>query len=497
MRIALAGFVHETNTFSPFPSRLQDFGDWNGGPIPVGDEVFARTPPRVSLHGFARAAREAGHTLVPLLHASAQPSGQLERGCYEGIVARLCDALRAAGPVDAVFLELHGAMAAEHVPDADAETVERVRAVVGAAVPVVATLDSHGNVGRRLVEAADALVAYRTYPHVDMVETGERAMALLAPMLAGAPRPARAFRSVPYLMPIHLQTTLAEPCRGLQAWLAELEARSASPLSLSLMTGFPLADVPDCGPSVFGYGTDAQGVNAAVDDLLAAVLAVEGHFRVDLPDADAAVQAALGTAADRPVVLADVQDNAGGGASSDTVWIIEALLRAGAPDAAVGLLCDPEAAAAAHAAGEGAVLPLRLGGKAMPGHRPLEATFVVERLFEGRFALRGPMLAGGDMDLGQMAQLRIGGVRIVVTSRRHWYVERECFRAVGVDPERHCIVVVKSTNHYRADFGPIAAHIVEFAAPGAVAMDPTQLDYRHVAPGLRLRGHGPTVRGHA
>lgn len=494
MRIAVAGFVHETNTFAPFPTQLADFSGFDGLGLARGNDVFTKTPHKVSLHGFADAARAAGHLLVPLIHAHAQPAAQVSREAFESICRELLEGLQGAGSLDAVFLELHGAMVAEHIHDADAEVLRRVRDLVGPAVPVVVTLDSHGNVGADLVKLADAVVAYRTYPHVDMRETGERAFALLAPMMETPQRLHSSWRAIPYLMPINLQTTMAQPCARLYERLAVLEREAGAGTCLSMMTGFPLADVPQCHPCVFGYGPDRVALESAVQALYDAVCGHEASFVTTLPDAATAVSLAMQEPQGSCTVLADVQDNAGGGATSDTAWIVEALIDAHAPDAVVGLMYDPEAARAAHDAGVGATLDLRLGAKLMPGHSTRKLGWVVEALHLGDFLLKGPMLGGGRMDLGPMVQLRHAGVRVVVTSRRTWYVERECFSVCGVAPHEHRIVVVKSTNHYRADFTSMATRIIEFAAPAAVAMDPATLPYSHLMPGMRLHGHGPSFQ---
>lgn len=491
MNIAVAGLTHETNTFAPEPTRLADFGARQGGGIPVGADVLDRVEAQSSLQGFCAAARAAGHTLDPIVHAYAPPGGTIVRSDFETLSDMVLAGLCREPRPQAVFLELHGAMVAEGVPDADAELVRRVRALVGHEVPIVAALDLHGNVGAELVNIADGLVAYRSYPHVDMRETGERAFNLLQPLLHGEPTYARAFADLPYLMPISLQSTLKEPCRALYAMLDRIEAESPAPLTLSIMTGFPLADVPQCRPSVFGYGRDANILAEVVARIRATMLEIEPQFMVDLPTARQAVAMALASPSG-PVVLADVQDNAGGGATSDTVWILHALLEAGAPDAIVGMIYDPEAAAAAHAAGVGAALDLALGGKRMPRHSPLRARFTVEAVRAGPFELRGPMLAGARMDLGRMARLRVGSIDVVVCSRRAQCLDREYFRVMGLVPEDHQIIVVKSTNHYRADFASMASRIIEFAAPGACAMDPSQLHFQRLAPGTRLFGAGPT-----
>lgn len=490
MKIAVGGFIHETNTFAPHPTCFTDFGDWLGNGIPIGADIFDRTPKTVALNGFARRAMAAGHDLHPMIHAAAAPANRVERGAYERIVGMMLDQLDAAGPVDAVFLDLHGAMVADHHDDADAEVLRRVRAKIGPDIPLVASLDLHGNVPADMIPVADGLVAYRTYPHVDMFQTGERAYEMLMDLVGDTPPRAHGFRQVPFLMPIHRQSTMDDPCHSIYKRLRDLEAECGVGTKLSLMMGFTLADVAHCGPSLFGYGPDQAALDHALDQLLALVCAQEAEFQADLPSAEVAVAQALSDSSG-VTVLADVQDNAGGGATSDTVWIIEALIKAQAKNSVVGLLHDPASAAAAHAAGLSSEIALDLGGKGMPGHSPLSRTFRVVGLHEGPFMLEGPMMKGSDMDLGKMALLEADGVRVVVTSVRTWYVERRSFSIVGAVPEDHQIVAVKSTNHYRADFAPIANRIIEFGAPGAVTLDPTKLTYKNLRPGLRQFGNGP------
>lgn len=495
MRIAIAGLVHETNTFSPFPTTYTDFGDFKGGPVLRGADVLAKTPPLFSLHGFADAARKAGDDPVPVYHSLAQSSGRLTRGCYERLLEELLGALRAAGPFDAVFLELHGAMVAEHIADADAETARRVRKLVGADVPIVTTLDLHGNTSAEFIEAVDGTVGYQTYPHTDMYATGARAHGLLrARVAAGAPL-ARGHVAVPFLMPIYLQSTDTEPGRTIYDRLRELEAECPPGTFLTVMMGFSPADVPHCHPSVFGFGPEAGPLEDALAGLERVILEAEHAFRVDLPDSVSAVQTALAAGDGGRTVLADVQDNPGGGSPSDSPQILETLRKLAVPRAVVGVVFDPQSAQAAHEAGVGATLRLGIGGKHLPGHEPFEAEAEVMGLHDGPFPLEGPMLAGGELDLGRMAHVRVGGISVVLSSRRSWYIERACFAAVGAVPEDYPLIVVKSTNHYRADFAGIADRVIEFAEPAGVPMDPTSVPYRHLRPGTRLYGHGPVFGG--
>jgi len=497
MRIVFAGFQHETNTFAPARADLRAFelgGGWPG--LSRGAavrEAIAGT--NIPAWGFADAAGAQGHELVPVLWCAASPSAHVTRDAYEQICGEILAGIRAALPADAVYLDLHGAMVAEHVDDGEGELIRRVRELIGPDLPLVASYDLHANMTAACFAGADLHVAYRTYPHVDMADTGRRAWALLAGMLAAAPaRPAVAVRRIPFLIPICWQCTELEPARGLYARLRELEA-DPEVLSLSFTMGFPAADFPECGPVVWCHARSQEAADRAADALAAAVREAEPRFAGRLLDADEAVAQAMRTAdaGGGPVVIADTQDNPGAGAQSDTTGILRALIRHQARDAAIGLIVDPESAAAAHAAGEGATVRLKLGGRSgAAGDAPLEADFLVERLSDGRFDASGPYYGGFRMDLGPSACLRIGGVRIVASSHKAQLADQAMFRFVGIEPSQSRVLVVKSTLHFRADFVAVARDILFCASPGAMSMDPRELPWRHLAPAMRMAPGGPS-----
>ena len=494
-RIAVAGFAHETNTFAPTPTDLEDFLLVTTSPSGMrGEAILAAAGGAMPISGFVTAARAAGDEIVPLCWYAAEPAGIVTARAFERIAAEIVSGIASAGAIDAVYLDLHGAMVAAGYDDGEAEILRRVRAAVGPAMPVVASLDLHANVGDGMIAAASALVSYRTYPHVDMRATGARAHALIRWCLSTGRRPAVAVERIGFIMPPHRQSTMAEPARGFYADLEAIEARMPGIVSMSFNMGFHLADIPMNGPTVIAYGEDQAAAAAAAARLARAVEAQEAAFGVGLVPPAEAIRIALQQPPGRPVILADVQDNAGGGATSDTVGVLEALVAAGVDDAVVAILHDPEAARAAHAAGEGVRIELALGGKLVAGHRPLQGAFVVEKLADGPFALTGPMMRGNTADLGKVARLRIGGVAIVVAEGRTQCLDQAYFRHAGIEPAEHRVVVVKSTNHYRADFAPIAERIVEVDAPGLSSMNPAALPFARLRPGLRLHGGGPAFR---
>ena len=495
-RVAIGGFLHETNTFAPTRAGIAAF-EQGGGYIPM--TCGAALPKRAAgvnlgISGALDHAGRAGWEIVPLLWAGAIPSAHVTEDAYEYIVSELVRRLREAGPVDGLFIDLHGAMVAEHESDGEGVLLERLREVVGSGVPIASSLDLHGNITERMVNEADFLVGFRTYPHVDMAETGRRAAAGLDWMIETGARPATAFRPLPYMVPVSWQSTLMAPADRLYAQVA---ATDAGPVDqASLFMGFPAADFEECSPSVVVHAQDPARADTLADEVAGAYRAAESEFAGRAWPAAEGVAEAQRLAATRPggpVILADTQDNPGAGGDSNTTGLLRALVAADAQGAALGLIVDPRAAAQAHSAGPGATLRLALGGgSGVPGDAPFEAAFTVERLHDGTVHATGPFYGGARMHLGPSACLRIGGVRVIVTTHKAQMADREMFRAHGVDPETANILAVKSSTHFRADFAQIASAILVCTAPGPMPIDPAQLPWSRISPRLRLSPHGPT-----
>ncbi|MBB5391398.1 MULTISPECIES: M81 family metallopeptidase [unclassified Herbaspirillum] len=501
MRIAIGGFQHETNTFSPTPAGWQDFlaaDTWPG--LLQGPALLAEMTPaggaqarNIPIAGFIGAARDEGaHTLLPLSWCAAGPSGRVTEDAFERIVALLLEGI-ALARADAVYLDLHGAMAAAHIDDADGEILRRVRLAIGDDIPLVASLDLHANVSPLMVDSADLLLVYRTYPHVDMAATGARAYAWLARRLQGMPRPRAAWRRIPFLIPICWQYTGAEPARSLRRLQ---EALDSDTLAAGLAMGFPATDADKCGPAAWAYAASADAARAATDRLAAAVEAAESGFAGDILDARDAVaraQALLRSpGATGPVIIADGQDNPGAGGSADTTGLLRALVAADARNAVIGLLVDAQAATQAHAAGAGAEVRLALGGKSgIAGDAPFEATFRVMRLHGGDVDATGSVFKGYRLTLGPSALLQIGGVQVIVVSRPVQLLDLALLRFVGLAPERLDIIAVKSVVHFRADFEPLARAVLLCASPGAFALDPSTLPWTKLPGDIRRKPASP------
>jgi len=498
-RIAIAGFQHETNTFATAKAGFHEFDiadSWPG--LLAGEAVIAQTLGlNLPVAGFAAAARRAtGVELLPLMWCAAEPSGHVTDEAFERIVGMLIDGLRGAGRVDGLYLDLHGAMVTESHDDGEGELLRRLRAELGGDLSIVASLDLHANVTPAMVDHATAMTLYRTYPHLDMAATGARCLPIVMRAIDGAV-PCKAFRQAPYLIPLHAQFTGAEPCRSLYRALDELDGEG---VSADIALGFTAADIFDAGPSVVAYAPDQALADAVADRLIGAIAAAEGAFDCHMLSPAEAVRAAMANRSDKPVVIADVQDNPGAGASSDTTGLLAALVAEGAEGAVLGLLDDPEMAARAHEAGMGGVIEGPLGGKSgLSGQAPFEGRFRVEALSDGQCRYTGEMYGGGVAVLGPCAVLRVedarSDVRVVVGSHRSQCLDRAIFTHIGIDPARQRIVAVKSTAHFRADFDPIAAETLVAAAPGGFPCDLAAIPYRRLRPGVRLGPRGPVFAG--
>src|SRR5437667_3217121 len=492
-RIAVGGFLHETNTFAPTKATYDALVHGGGWPGMTEGTAVQKTIRNMNagLAGFIDAAEAKGWDLIPTIACGASPSAHVTRDAFERIVKVMVDGIASAGPLDAVYLDLHGAMVTEHFDDGEGEILARVRRVIGNDLPLVASLDLHANVTPEMIEHADALIAYRTYPHIDMAETGRAAARHLALMLKTGLRFAKAFRQLPFLIPISWQCTNDQPTKGIYQKLAALESDAVP--TLSFAPGFPAADFRDCGPSVFAYGRTQADADAAADKLVALVESHEDDFdgRIYSPDDGVRLAMELAESASKPIVIADTQDNPGAGGDSDTTGMLRALVRNKA-SGATGVIYDPESARAAHAAGVGATVTLDLGGKSgISGDAPYRETFVVEKLSDGKFIAPGPYFGGRDMDMGPSAALRIGDIRVVVSSHKAQLADQSMYRYVGIEPTEQAILVNKSSVHFRADFEPIAEKLLICAAPGAMPADTAALPWTRLRPGIRIKPNGP------
>jgi microcystin degradation protein MlrC len=476
-RIALAGFMHESNTFNPLRTDRAAFAAQclSLGPDWVGEWRDAHH----EIGGFLEAAHSLRFEPVPLALAWATPSGPVADAVLDEVTGYLLDQLRRQRP-DGLLLALHGAMVAESFPDGDGEVLARLRQALPD-LPIVVTFDLHGNLSRRQLDHCDAAVAYRTCPHVDQRECGRRAAGLLVRMLRGEVRPRMALAKPSVLVNIMVHDTSEEPLRS---FLAEARAVEERPgiLAVSLLPGFAYADVPQMGPTVVVVADDDADLAGHEADRLAGRL-WDARYRLvrTLPDAAAAVRRAL--AAERlPVVLVDTGDNVGGGSAGDGTVVLAELLRQGATNAVVCLFTPDEVLQCA-AAGVGREVTLTVGGKVDRLHGdPLTVTGKVRLLHDGTY-VEAEVRHGGrrvnHMGLTALVELA-GGNLLVLNTLPHPPFSLGQLTCLGIRPERHRVLVVKAAIAYKAAYTPIAGTIIEVDTPGVTAVNPRRFAYRHV-----------------
>lgn len=466
-RVAIAGFQHETNSSGIGRAGLDEFemaDSWPG--LLSGQDVIEKTRGmNLPVAGFAAAAQDAGAILYPLLWCAAEPSGPVTDHAFDTITGRIVEGLRNGPPVDALYLDLHGAMITESHPDGEGALLARLRDSLGPDLPIAVSLDMHANVSSRMVALSDVLCIYKTYPHLDMAETGARCWNRLGPLLEGH-RPAKAFRQADFVVPLNAQNTRIDPARRLYADLPDLPDAQ-----VEMAFGFTAGETPDARPSIISYAPTREEADILADDFLTRLDQARPTFDTHLAKPDEAIAQALAFRPGRPVVLADVQDNPGAGASSDTTGILRALVAAGAPATLLGLMHDPDLAAKAHLSGLGTVISGAMGGKSgLPEETPFVGRFLVEALSDGQVKYTGEMYGGGTATLGPSCALRLqdtdADITVVVTSIRNQCLDLAQFTHFGLDPSAARIVVVKSTGHFRADFEPIAVQVIPVAAPG-------------------------------
>jgi microcystin degradation protein MlrC len=481
-RFAVGGFAHETNTFSP---RKTDFAEFEAEGIRSGDEILRFAGTRTAPGGFVDAIlADPDLELVPLTVSRAIPGGIVTKDAVDRLESMILDGLRRERP-DVVLLFLHGAMVTEESDDGEGTTLTRVREVVGPDVPILTVLDCHANITRTMVEMADVLLPFDTYPHVDGYERGVEAVSLAKAMLSGAITPTPALAKMKLISAPSREFTGTGLARDIMDRAYAFEAEPGV-INVGVNWGFAYADTPVTGMS-FVVTTDNNPARAQqiADDMAAWAWERRDGFIPDVPSVEEAIKEAIASP-EKPVILADVGDNPGGGTTCDGTAILWGLLDLGAENAVIGAMADPEVVDIAFRAGPGARISCELGGKVDDLHGypiPIEAE--VLRLSDGHFVYEGPMGGGNTGWLGRTAVLactgRLGNiVEVIVSERRVQALDTAIFRSQGVEPTEKQIVAVKSAVHFRGAFAPIAAKIIEVDTPGLLSIDLTRFDYQRI-----------------
>jgi microcystin degradation protein MlrC len=468
--VGIAGMWQETNSYSSRATRLPDFEAFE---LLVGDAILAHHRGMGSvIGGFLDGLGDA--EVVPLFSAGAWPAAPPDALTAELLLSKLDKALGSAPRLDGLLVNLHGAMTCEGISDMEAATLTMIRRHFPA-IPVMAVLDLHGNVSLEACRLCDAVIGYRTYPHVDMAECGRDLAHLMRRAIDGE-RFAMAYSKVGELTSPMSQGTGSDPMKGILT-RAESLAASAGIERISLLPGFPYSDVERCGFAILAVAR-ADRADLALDCVAAVRADVEARlpeFRLVRPKADDAVGEAL-LRPEKPVILADLADNVGGGSPGDGTAILSELIRQGARGA-VAIIADAEAAAKATAAGAGAAIDLMLGGKSDSLHGvPLRVRGRVMRLGDGQYRTEGTWMTGQTFSMGPSVVLEIDpGITVLVTSTAVPPFHIEPLTSNGIDPRAASIIVVKGAVAWRDAYGPVMASAIEVDTPGCCPLSPEVL----------------------
>jgi microcystin degradation protein MlrC len=476
MRIAIGEFAHETNTFRAGTTPIEAFRErhWFEGE----DILTHHRGVRDNLGGMIEAAERLGIEVYPTLATSTEPSATIARQAYEDIRDRLIGGIRAAGEIDALCLSLHGAGVAEGIDDVEGTLLGEIREVVGPDLPILVTLDLHGNQTPEMARHATILLNCHLYPHTDTYERGAEAVELARQIVDGTLKPAMHVEFIDVVLPP--STTMLSPAKDINDLCWEWES-GPGVVDVSFVHGFPHTDIPGiCASVVATTNDDPELAERAAKAVAQRIWEMREQFLQQLPDGPEAVRQALAAEA-RPVVIAEVSDNPGGGAPGDGTHLLRAILDANAPGSCFGFIFDPEVAAQAHAAGVGATIDIRLGAKSDDLHgTPIEVSAYVKCLTDGQFVYSTPMGAGRKVNLGKMARLVIGNVDVLVSSVRTQTLDTEVFILHGIDIDRYAIVGIKSQQHFRAGFEHLAGTIIRADTPGSTSSNLNTMPFKRL-----------------
>lgn len=487
--VLTAEVLHETNTFCALPTTLTSFVErcWL-----IGDEaVAARQTVNTELAGFLDAGRAHGWNLVHVLSSHAQPGGRVTTEAFDALADPIIRAAQAQkGRLDGILLGLHGAMVTEFCDDGEGELLRRLRQVVGPDLPIGITLDPHANVSRAMCDLANIMVAFKTYPHTDMRLAARQAGDILQRAMTGEIRPVTLRVLRPMLEEVNGGRTdigpMVERIERARAYETDSDV-----FAVSVNGGFANADITEVGPTVL---VTAQGdmerharfASELADDMWAGRLNGLNQFHT-VTDAAAicknhVTQPSGGAGRAGPIVVADYADNPGGGAYGDSTALLAALLEAKVDDACFGSIADAETVEQLRHHAPGDTVQIRLGGKTDPrfGGSPLELSCTLKLLGDGEYVGTGAMIGGLHRSWGPMAVIQVEGIEILVVSQRAQLLDLEQFRAFGIHPERKKIVALKSMQHFRAAFEPIASKVIVCDSGALCTLDYSLLPFAKV-----------------
>ena len=473
--LAIAGIMHESNTFSDTPTDAAAFSQTHASNM---IKVWGEAHHEIS--GFIQGATQHDYTIYPTLMAAAMPAGRVTDDVFDRLTEMLTQHLKAAPKHEGLLLALHGAMVVESYPDGDGEVLRRLRDAFGRDFPIVVTLDQHTNVSEQMVAESTALVIYKTTPHIDQRQRGLQAAELMMRILRGEVTPTQALAKPPMLLNILYHVTNVPPMEPILTAAKQLE-EDPNVLAANVAVGYPYADVYEAGPAfVVVTDNDPQLAQTEADRLSDMLWNVRGQLTLDLPDAAQAVEQAIHSE-QHPVILVEMGDNIGGGSPGDSTFILAELVRQGASGFAV-VVYDPEAVQSCIQAGVGGMVSLEVGGKADNQHGdPVPIRGNVRLIHDGQYIETQPRHGGQRYhNQGLTAVVAVGDSLVALTSRRQTPFSLQQLLSLGIDPTEMRMIVVKAAVAYRAAYEPIAGQIIEVDTPGLTAVNPLHFEYHDI-----------------
>lgn len=480
-RVLTAEFAHETNTFN---IRKTDYDAFEVEGVLFGDAAIrARGHANTEIGGFLDIANKFNWKLEHVVSAAAEPAGPVTRDAFDRIGGAIVQAAMAIkDDLDGILLGLHGAMVTDFAPDGEGELLARLRAVVGPDVPIAVTLDPHANVTAKMCEHADILISFKTYPHIDMRDIARHAGELLQRTMTGEIRPKTLLVRRPMLEEANAGRTDVGPMIG---WIGKARDHERTPgaLAVSINGAFPNADIPEVGPTVLvTYDGDPAPHKLFAESIADQIWEARFDVLNTFLTVEEVAEIALNYSGDRPLIIADYADNPGAGGYGDATTLLGALLGARVDGACFGPIVDPETARQLHRATVGDVVHLSLGGKTDPrfGGGPLHVHAKLLLQSDGKLIGDGPQLGGLALNFGLTAVVQIEGITVLVVSEPSQMLDLQQFRAFGIDPCAHRVVGLKSMQHFRAAFEPIAGEVIVCDSGALCTMDYGKMPYRNV-----------------
>jgi len=478
--VLTAEFLHETNTFSVRKTDLSAFETYT---FLIGnDQLNSFEGTNTGVAGCLDCARKFDWNMRHAVTAHAGPSGLVTTGAFDTIANLILDAARTSPP-DGVLLPLHGAMVAEFCEDGEGELLQRLRDVIGPDIPVAITLDLHANVSVKMCELADIIVSYKTYPHIDMREAAAHAGEILQRAMLGEISPTTLRVHCPMLGEANGGRTDIGPMID-RLERARAYEREPDVFAVSINAGFEESDITEIGPTVLVTCQGGREAHKAFAETIADDIwmkrdeVLNTYYSVE----EAAAIAADFIRTDGPLIIADYADNPGGGAYGDSTALLNALLKTGVTNSCFGPMVDPAAADDLHQHSEGETITLDLGGKTDPhfGGGPITVTGQILRLSNGECIGDGPMKGGQKLHFGKTCVLHVDGIDILVVSEAVQMYDQQQFRGFGIDPTSKTVVALKSMQHFRAAFEPIAENVIVCDSGALCTTDVAKLPYQNV-----------------